>query len=398
MNPTDQRNIESSDSQHRQRANSQHYRMAEVAAGDLQRQPDLSQSPTSGRRSSYDASMAHSQYPLLPQQYDIADPMHGIHRPPPRVGSHIQRSAIPQSPLELPSPHSTPPPQTALSMLQYGPSYGSSYDPKNAAYFQPHSFAGRNDQQIYHPYYGQYHGMPGSHSGYEAQLLQGQQSVGGPSQPHHGHPQRLSLYDTTDLGYSNGQSPSQSTSASGTPSPFMASRRSSRGNERSYVTPKREREATFESSADSELDNQRFDMPPAKRPKTESPREELEARQEQLLGPKTLDNDDLDGDDIGSGNESVGGDDTHDDRLESRPQRLVDISPYLNLPQKEAAKRLGLPVSTLSKRWKDATHDRKWPYRTIAKIDKEVMAILGTVPEVCFILRSILSTPDGFHR
>jgi hypothetical protein len=167
----------------------------------------------------------------------MSDPMHGIHHPPPRGGSHIQRPPMPQSPLELTSPHTPPPSQAPLSMLQYGPSYGTSYDPKNAAYFQPHTFAGRNDQQIYHPYYGQYHGMSGSHSGYEAQLLQAQQSVSNSAQPHLAHPQRLSLYDTTELGYSNGQSSSQTTSSSGTPSPFMAARRSSRGNAASYASP-----------------------------------------------------------------------------------------------------------------------------------------------------------------
>jgi len=36
-----------------------------------------------------------------------------------------------------------------------------------------------------------------------------------------------------------------------------------------------------------------------------------------------------------------------------------------------------MPVSTLSKRWKDATDNRKWPYRTITKIDRHIMAIFN---------------------
>ncbi len=33
----------------------------------------------------------------------------------------------------------------------------------------------------------------------------------------------------------------------------------------------------------------------------------------------------------------------------------VDVTPYLNLSQNEAAKRLNIPSSTLSKRWREAT-------------------------------------------
>jgi hypothetical protein len=35
-------------------------------------------------------------------------------------------------------------------------------------------------------------------------------------------------------------------------------------------------------------------------------------------------------------------------------QTYVDITEYLNMPQSEAAKKLGIPTSTLSKRWKEA--------------------------------------------
>jgi len=62
-------------------------------------------------------------------------------------------------------------------------------------------------------------------------------------------------------------------------------------------------------------------------------------------------------------------------------QSYVDISEYLNMPQSEAAKKLGIPPSTLSKRWKEAVRKRKWPYRMICKIDKEIMTLLHNVPQ-----------------
>jgi len=59
----------------------------------------------------------------------------------------------------------------------------------------------------------------------------------------------------------------------------------------------------------------------------------------------------------------------------------TDITEYLNMPQNEAAKRLGIPTSTLSKRWKEAVVNRKWPYRTVCKIDKEIMTLLHNIPQ-----------------
>ena len=60
---------------------------------------------------------------------------------------------------------------------------------------------------------------------------------------------------------------------------------------------------------------------------------------------------------------------------------VVDITEYLNLPQSDAAAKLGLPVSTLSKRWKEAAKNRKWPFRKVAKLDKEIAALLQAVPQ-----------------
>jgi len=60
----------------------------------------------------------------------------------------------------------------------------------------------------------------------------------------------------------------------------------------------------------------------------------------------------------------------------------IDITEYLSIPQAEAARRLNIPPSTLSKRWKEAVaKQRKWPYRMVCKIDKEIMTLLHNVPQ-----------------
>jgi len=61
--------------------------------------------------------------------------------------------------------------------------------------------------------------------------------------------------------------------------------------------------------------------------------------------------------------------------------KYVDLTDYLALPQTEAARRLGIPTSTLSKRWKEAVVNRKWPYRMVCKLNKEIMTLLHNVPQ-----------------
>ncbi len=52
--------------------------------------------------------------------------------------------------------------------------------------------------------------------------------------------------------------------------------------------------------------------------------------------------------------------------------------------QEDVARQLGFKVSTFSKRWKEAVPDRKWPFRALCKIDKELATMLtsGNLPEL----------------
>ena len=60
--------------------------------------------------------------------------------------------------------------------------------------------------------------------------------------------------------------------------------------------------------------------------------------------------------------------------------KFIDITEFLCMPQSDAAKKLGLPVSTLSKRWKEAVRERKWPFRKVSKLDKEITTLLHNIP------------------
>lgn len=64
-------------------------------------------------------------------------------------------------------------------------------------------------------------------------------------------------------------------------------------------------------------------------------------------------------------------------------RQVVDITEYLCLPQSDAAVKLGLPVSTLSKRWKEAARNRKWPYRKVR--DKSICPCVFFANVVCFV-------------
>ncbi len=60
--------------------------------------------------------------------------------------------------------------------------------------------------------------------------------------------------------------------------------------------------------------------------------------------------------------------------------QYVDITDLLTMPEKEAAAQLGIPESTLSKRWREVTQGRKWPFRSVAAIDKKILTLLRNTP------------------
>jgi len=65
--------------------------------------------------------------------------------------------------------------------------------------------------------------------------------------------------------------------------------------------------------------------------------------------------------------------------LGSKPNITVDyfdVTPFIQLSQEKAAQKLGIPKSTLSKRWREATCNRKWPYRQLCKLDREIKTII----------------------
>lgn len=61
--------------------------------------------------------------------------------------------------------------------------------------------------------------------------------------------------------------------------------------------------------------------------------------------------------------------------------RYQDITEYLTLTQREVAKKLGLTISTFSKRWREATCNRKWPWRNVRKIDMQIESLLRNIPK-----------------
>ncbi|KAH3743324.1 hypothetical protein Pelo_15290 [Pelomyxa schiedti] len=65
----------------------------------------------------------------------------------------------------------------------------------------------------------------------------------------------------------------------------------------------------------------------------------------------------------------------------SASRRYVDITEYLCMPQKDAAAKLGMKNTTLSKHFAAVVHkERKWPYRRIKQLDKEILLAKSSVP------------------
>eukprot|EP01114_Cavostelium_apophysatum_P022066 TRINITY_DN7862_c0_g1_i1.p1 TRINITY_DN7862_c0_g1~~TRINITY_DN7862_c0_g1_i1.p1 ORF type:complete len:230 (+),score=40.99 TRINITY_DN7862_c0_g1_i1:228-917(+) len=60
--------------------------------------------------------------------------------------------------------------------------------------------------------------------------------------------------------------------------------------------------------------------------------------------------------------------------------REVDVSCLLEYSQRTAARILDGPNSTFSKKWRQVTHNRKWPYREIRKLNQAIGAIEKNIP------------------
>lgn len=66
--------------------------------------------------------------------------------------------------------------------------------------------------------------------------------------------------------------------------------------------------------------------------------------------------------------------------FEQERRSSFDVSKLLGYSQRKAAKMLNLPTSTFSKRWRAATNGRKWPYRTVAKLDRAIETLTRNLP------------------
>lgn len=60
---------------------------------------------------------------------------------------------------------------------------------------------------------------------------------------------------------------------------------------------------------------------------------------------------------------------------ESYSGKSVLLTPYLSLPQRNAAMLLGMSQSYLAKQWKKISNGCAWPYRRLRKIDREIFSI-----------------------
>lgn len=64
-----------------------------------------------------------------------------------------------------------------------------------------------------------------------------------------------------------------------------------------------------------------------------------------------------------------------DQPAETETEVVIDITHLLELSQVQAARHLGIAPSTLSKRFSSACPGRKWPFRAVQKLQKEIIAL-----------------------
>jgi hypothetical protein len=69
------------------------------------------------------------------------------------------------------------------------------------------------------------------------------------------------------------------------------------------------------------------------------------------------------------------------DRVVVANYREIDVTPYFGMKQADAAAKLDIAVTTLSKRWKIANRDsgRTWPYQLVLKVDAKIRDLMECV-------------------
>ena len=60
----------------------------------------------------------------------------------------------------------------------------------------------------------------------------------------------------------------------------------------------------------------------------------------------------------------------------------TNLSPYFCFPQYKAARKLKIGVSILSKKWREVTNNKMWPYRSLKRLDREIVTIMKNL-ELC---------------
>src|SRR3989338_7053143 len=65
----------------------------------------------------------------------------------------------------------------------------------------------------------------------------------------------------------------------------------------------------------------------------------------------------------------------NEDNVESASNRRTEInlSPYFCFPQYKAARKLKIGGSILSKKWRTVTSNKMWPYRSLKRLDREIV-------------------------
>ena len=57
----------------------------------------------------------------------------------------------------------------------------------------------------------------------------------------------------------------------------------------------------------------------------------------------------------------------------------INLSPYFCFPQLEAAQKLGIRAQTLSKKWKKAANNKIWPYRSLKRLDCQILTLMKNI-------------------